>query len=339
VRKVRAVFPEAPDVRLLLRTRAGSNSYALYGFKTGTARCLRLVATGEDRGTATSCTSVAELENAADPVVLLRANVSFGNGGGHPPTVPNELATFGFVATDVARVDVVSDEGSRTARVANGGFLQVVDAPPRRTWARRVVAFSRQGDERTIPIAVLVDGQPTGIPKREPTGPADVDRRVTGGTIGWLDRGEPRGQSLHDAAIQVPPHMPIGAGARVVTPDPGDFLRMIVDKRGSAICSFLVERGSIGGGCMTGDVLARTPLAVGWGFAAAGSQQAVVSGLASDDVRRIELFLADGSRRPVALADNVAIARAPIGLFPVRVVAYDDEGRVIGVTTLPAFRP
>jgi hypothetical protein len=344
IRKVRERFPGSPDVRFLMRERVGDNAYTLYGFATGSARCLRLVSRGADPGTTSACTSATELEDVVNPVVVLQANVSFAHGG-PLPTVPNELATFGFIAGDIRRVDVVSDEGERRARVENGAFLEVVDSPGRGTWARRVIAVDDKGRGWTIPIAVLVEGQPTGIPRRPPQGPSIVERHVTDGTIGWLERGELRGQSLREAGIRLPAvegigkfhHVGVGKFARVIAPDPGDFLRLVVGKNPSVICEYLVTRGGIGGGCSPSALLfSQGPFYATYGFSGAGTQQAVVEGLASDDVARLQLFLADGSRRPVALSDNALLVRAPLGLFPARVVAYDRNGRVIGITTLSA---
>jgi hypothetical protein len=347
VRKVRERYPGSSDVRLLLRERVGDNAYTLYGFATGSARCLRLVSGGADPGTTSACTSATELEDVVNPVVVLQANVSFANHGGSLPTVPNELATFGFIAGDIRRVDVVSDEGERRARVANGAFLEVVDSPGRGTWARRVMAVDDQGRAWTIPIAVLVEGQPTGIPRRPPQGPSIVERRVTDGTIGWLERGEPRGQSLAEAGIRLPAvegigkfhHVGVGKFARVIAPVPGDFLRLVVGKNPGVICEYLVTRGGVGGGCSPpARLFSQGPFYATYGFSGAGTQQAVVEGLASDDVARLQQFLANGSRRPIALRDNALLARAPLGLFPVRVVAYDGSGRIIGITTLRSPR-
>jgi hypothetical protein len=48
--------------------------------------------------------------------------------------------------------------------------------------------------------------------------------------------------------------------------------------------------------------------------------------------------LTDGSKRPIALRANALVGRAPIGLLPGRIVAYDKEGRVIGFMVLPRLR-
>ena len=56
-----------------------------------------------------------------------------------------------------------------------------------------------------------------------------------------------------------------------------------------------------------------------------------VSGVASDDVARIDALLADGQRAEVPLVDNVFLIDLPRANLPARLVAYDEEDRVIGV--------
>jgi hypothetical protein len=59
-----------------------------------------------------------------------------------------------------------------------------------------------------------------------------------------------------------------------------------------------------------------------------------VSGLASDDVARLELYLATGERVAVPLRDNAFIAEVARTKFPARLVAYHQAGRVIGVENM-----
>jgi len=56
-----------------------------------------------------------------------------------------------------------------------------------------------------------------------------------------------------------------------------------------------------------------------------------VSGVSSDDVARIEALLADGQRAEVALRDNTYLVDLPRANLPARLIAYNAEGRVIGV--------
>ena len=61
-----------------------------------------------------------------------------------------------------------------------------------------------------------------------------------------------------------------------------------------------------------------------------GDQYAVLNGFASDDVARMELFLSTGERRSVPLRDNAYVVVAPRAKYPIRLVAYDGDGRVLG---------
>jgi hypothetical protein len=70
------------------------------------------------------------------------------------------------------------------------------------------------------------------------------------------------------------------------------------------------------------------------GFSGGGQQIWLVSGLASDDVARIEVFVGDGRHWPAPLRDNATAFRVQRAKFPVRVVAYDRGGRVIAVRTI-----
>jgi hypothetical protein len=82
------------------------------------------------------------------------------------------------------------------------------------------------------------------------------------------------------------------------------------------------------------------------GFGA--SQYLIFSGVASDDVAHMRLFLSTGEVNDVPLKDNTYVIRASQAKFPIRLVAYDDHGRVIGIETMnsafggptgPAYTP
>jgi aryl-alcohol dehydrogenase-like predicted oxidoreductase len=56
--------------------------------------------------------------------------------------------------------------------------------------------------------------------------------------------------------------------------------------------------------------------------------------LSADEVARIEVFEGDGSHWPAPLRDNATAFRVQRARFPVRIVAYDAAGRVIGMRTV-----
>ena len=90
-----------------------------------------------------------------------------------------------------------------------------------------------------------------------------------------------------------------------------------------------------GAGCREPDQLFRLgPLELTWGFSGAGQQTWIVSGVASDDVARIEVFLGNGERWRAPLRDNATAFRIQRAKFPARIVGYDAAGRVIDVKTI-----
>jgi hypothetical protein len=66
-----------------------------------------------------------------------------------------------------------------------------------------------------------------------------------------------------------------------------------------------------------------------------GSQQSMlVSGVASDSVSRIDLFLNEGERWRVPLKDNVFVISVPRTAFPAKLVGYDTQGKVVAIQDL-----
>jgi hypothetical protein len=262
--------------------------------------------------------------------------------------VPKYLLTFGIAAAEVGRVAVESDRGATSAAVGNGAFLHVLVPGRRGVWARSVRATTKAGRVQIVPLSVNVSGQPalrTGLRAR---GPATVERRINRGTIGWVARREPRGVSARSASLR---QNCCTGFARIVYPDPEDFLGVAIGDKtlrsseipsppgyglpADAICVGLVSRGGFGSSCRDPDTMFRHgPLALTWGFSGGGQQTWIVSGIASDDVARIEVFLGNGERWRAPLRDNVTAFRIQRAKFPARVVGYDAAGRVIDVKTI-----
>jgi len=84
----------------------------------------------------------------------------------------------------------------------------------------------------------------------------------------------------------------------------------------------------------TGNSSSSAPLELTWGFSGGGQQFWIVSGVASDAVARIEVFLGNGERWRAPLRDNATAFRVQRAKFPVRIVGYDAAGRVIDVKTI-----
>ena len=65
-----------------------------------------------------------------------------------------------------------------------------------------------------------------------------------------------------------------------------------------------------------------------------GAQSALISGIASDAISRIDLFLNDGERWPVPFKDNAFVVLAPRIDFPAKLVGYDSRGKVVVIEDL-----
>jgi hypothetical protein len=308
--------PGPAQASWLIRARLGDGTYTLYGFRTGGLVCLRLIADGiPGAGPTLSCLPLYELELSKDDVIPLRGNVGLGHVGRRPrtiedpPTPPRAIATYGFASGRARHVDLISDRGSSTAILGGGAFLHVIDRPNRGVWARSAVSVDEVGNRRTIPIVVDVLGEPPVERASKPTGPTRVERRVSGGKIGWLTRSRP---------------------SAFIRPNPRDFLRMGLALAGDEVCLY----SSLGHGChRRSQLFRRGPINASYGFSGVGSQFAIIEGIASDDVARVQLFLATGERRPVPLKRNILLVRVQRAKFPARLVAYDKQGRVIAIET------
>ncbi|MCZ7588690.1 MAG: hypothetical protein M5U27_07505 [Gaiella sp.] len=343
-----AGFPPGTKLRRLISTTAGGHEVDLFGFRSGDSLCLRIVGRGLSGSPALSCAPLAALESAAAPVVVVQADHGLGLVNHVPPSgepvAPQAQATFGIVADGVDTVELVADDGTHRATVAANAFLYVAERPKVGTRVREVFAIAG-GRRIPVPFASAPFGRwdwPAPTHDR-PAGPSRVERKVEGGEIGWVLRHENRGEAPPEDARYLRTEMLRGYEfARVVTPDPGSHLRMLVaighmprlaahgDER--SLCVFVVSGEGAGGGCnLLADPFSVAPFWLGESIAEGGDQYATLSGLASDDVARLQLFLATGASQPIPLHDNAWAIRAARADRPYRVVAYDREGRIIGI--------
>jgi hypothetical protein len=347
----------APDAKLrrLLETEVSATSFTLFGFRSGDLLCLRLVASGGVSGTSTHCAPVRSLQTVESPALVVAADEPVGSSskpaGGEGYTADAYTATFGIASDGVRGVVVKADDGTHGALVGGNAFLYIADHPKVGTRVRGVEAVASNGDRAPLafqssPFGTLDLPPP---PKGKAQGPTRLDRHVSGGSIGWVERQEPRGEpvppSLRSQIESMSSHMVSGVHPvleRVVRPDPGDVLRMGILAGASrdggpldTICYLVIGPGGIGGTCDRIDRLFnRGPFTVGLG-GSGPSQYSLLSGLTSDDVAALRVFVASGKTIDVPLRDNAYFARVARGEFPIRLVAYDREGRVIGTQ---AFR-
>jgi hypothetical protein len=347
----------APDAKLrrLLKTTSSGTSFVLYGFRSGDDLCLRLVASGAASGKATHCAPLHALQTAKTPVLVVATDEPIGttdvppSAGGFVPEAYS--TTFGIASDGVKSVTLHADDGTHEAIVAGNAFLYVGDHPRLGTRVRSAEAVAADGSR----VALELQSAPFGFfdlpapPKGEPQGPSRVERRVSGGSIGWIERLEPRGEPF--PKDRLPRWMDIAKRslgnahllmARVIQPDPGDFFRIgiaaastgdTMSDPGSRVCTFIIDRDVFGGGCgPMADLFRNGPFSVGQ-TNSGSDQYSQLSGLASDDVATLKIFPASGSAFDVALRDNAYVARVARSDFPIRLVAYDSQGRVIGIQT------
>lgn len=349
-----AGFPHSPELRRLAQVESDGSRYDLFGFRSGESLCLRVVAAGEASGSTLACAPVDELRLDDGPVRVVLADWGVG-GGDKTQTVGFDTyhssraqITAGIAADGVDEVELTDDQGSHRVEVDSNAFLYVADRPEVGQRVTEIRARLAGGRVVEVPFAVA----PWGISPSftgstaQPGGPTEVERTVSGGEIGWLRRREERGEPLGDDVGRRLRPLRGERFGRLIAPDPDSPIRVAVTigevpappprfDQSQAICYTVISTAAAAGGCTRLDDPLQGPFTFGWSVAGAGEQFATFAGLASDDVARLELFTARGDRIPVALRDNVYLAEIALARFPVKLVAYDREGRVIGIEETP----
>jgi hypothetical protein len=359
-------FPRDTKLRLLRRARAGGETFSLLGFRSGSSLCLRLVRTNrpEARGT-NECVTLRELRSSSAPaLVASEAHVQFGN----PATSVDGV--FGFADDTVQSVVLRRLRGGRRVVGVSSNVFLALRAQPSGTVARhppfdpimRVQAVTKAGIHVKVPfIASDLGDYSRGLPTRpsylstesprpgDLPGPKRVQARFTGGTIGWVERREQRGEAwspgrsgfgrlgtvLFSRAIQPDPDSPLRIGVSLFRPDRHAARGPQID--GLLLCSSELRPlapNASGAGCVRREgshFFHAAPLTLSL---MGPAQLSLVTGLAADDVARIEVHLASGRVIPAALRDNAYAVSLPSSQRA-KLVSYDERGRVIGLTVLP----
>jgi hypothetical protein len=364
-----ASFPSDTSLRLLLRQTVRGKTLSLLGFRDGSSLCLRLVRSDLPAGRGENqCVTLLELERYPAPaLVVAQAWFRFGEDA------LSAEGVFGFADDTVAAVEVRhARSGWRSVRVASNVFLAMrarpsgsAKDPPPFDPIVQVRALTRAGERVPVPFVAndagnYGQGLP-GVPSylrgssirpEDLPGPRKMDVPFAGGTIGWLERREPRGEPF-------PPHrreLGFSLGTRVfarrLQPDPESAVRVGATLfRASADSRMLnVRPGEIvlcvseirplgrgtGYGCNTPGPQGPFPAGDPLSFTFLGPEQITqLAGLAADQVAAIDLYLASGRIVPAALRDNAFLVQAPTTQLPGKLVAYDDQRRVIGMQPLP----
>jgi hypothetical protein len=343
-----AAFPSGTKLRRLIVKRVGGATYRLFGFRSGDELCLRLVAGGIKGGPYMSCVPRLELEQAKVPAVLVLVDASFGKAHVKHPARPDGFfngvqdasASFGFVADNVSSVEL--EAGGKTEHAFMGGqaFLLVRRHVPFCSGVDRVFAIDTAGEKVAVPFGRSSCRIIPFSLKKPRYGPTRIDRKPLRRAIAWLDNHERRGLSLSQAGV--PRHWLYGVHlgihfARVIQPDPGNHVRVIIYLVGrrNAICTATITAArSGGGGCAS---LFDYPLAPSISLDQGGDQSALISGIASDAISRIDLFLNDGERWPVPFKDNAFVVLAPRVDLPAKLVGYDSQGKVVAIQDLTSL--
>lgn len=346
-----SAFPGSPKLRRLIVSEIDGIRYRLFGYRIGDSFCLRLLSDASPADPAIACAPLSELERADAPAVVLLADYGFASGSaanGESPA-PSAQATFGITTDAVTRITVAeaSGEAQIESSVASNAFLIVAARPEQGYRVQRVTAQTRGGGRVAISVAEApFDRRVGGETSARATGPADLERQLNGGTVRWIERRELRGTSMAEARLPTDPLRPFESSfARIVQPDPQSRLRVAValgtsellgvSKERPDLCIFLVTQEHLGGGCSPlRGFFSAGPISVSQSLINGGDQFVGIVGLVSDDVSRLELFLANHERIAVPVRDNAFVASAARAKYPVRLVAYDADGKVVGISTL-----
>jgi hypothetical protein len=327
-------------------------TFSLRGFRSGDSFCLLLSARGPDGGgDSSSCEPVSVLQQAKAPALVISADNNFGEVGKPPHMTMRASATFGIASDGVKDVIVsTTDESVGHALVGSNAFLFVAYHPTFGTSVSSVKAIAADGSTVALPLAVLP------VENRPVRGPKGIERKVQGGTIGWLERHEKRGVAIPPDSQPERDIRRIFAAtvlfAREIQPDPADttkFVLALVKAKGKAplpppvnvptpgrkmICLgyYTGLGGSFNSCSYASDVFASGPI----GRAGTGDGQfPFLNGFVSDDVHALDLYLADGTIQKLEITDNVFTTALSQALYPIRIIARDKQGAIIGNQVLP----
>jgi hypothetical protein len=328
-----ASFPTGTRVGVLVRTQFDGQDYTLYGFRDGEALCVRLLPTRlhGDRSVAAECVPRFELARLDQPLVVLARSGLLTNVGERCTT-----AVYGLASADVAAVRTQRPAGATRAALGNNAFLSIADGPDCVSNApTSVTAVHTDGTEATIPIPDLRDLILEAPEAAQLPGPAEVDRRLADGSVGWLQRGEARGEAFA---------WPGESGQDVVTsrllrPNPDISFRLGVgfkpgDEHGDWYCIAHLWP-------LIKDPMSHMCTRVDWvqgGVGIAGAwpnetQFPLHVGLVADDVATLEVYYESGERRRIPIVENAFAFQAP-AFEHVKLVARDADGLVVKILVL-----
>jgi hypothetical protein len=346
-----APIPDGTELGLLVSTEIRGVRYDLLGFRDRGSLCLRLrssVGVGQAMVRAEAdCVSEQLLIDLAKPVAVFSA--------ADPVPRAHVVALYGLASDDAAAVELKSPRSLRRVLVKNNAFLHVYEGEsPRLTRNRldyrsdvpfRATAMAADGPALgSVTIMSLKRGYPAAPAVNAIPGPVAVERDLGSFRVGWLDRGEARGEAFEwrlpdKGSDSTLPHM------RSIQPSTASSLRVLVSR-----CAFGHPRKQDSTYCLThvwplsprpngftspgrnlnrfGAVLPAIASAIPF-----DAQFPVHYGLVADGVESLELYLSNGAREEVPIVDNVFAVQVP-SAYPAKLVAYDQEHRVVAINVL-----
>lgn len=327
-----AHFPSGTRVGRLLTFERNDRSHDLLGFRDGSNLCLRIVpALFPGTASVPECVPQPLLELLEEPVAIIGSD---------------RTIVYGLAADSVRNVDLL--EGGRPlgrAEVENNSFLISVPGEglsrpdPRSPGANMILRAHGAESVSDVPVQHRMTWIFRTRSAESLPGPDRVDRTLETGSIGWLERGEPRGEPF-----AWPYHSPERVRySRMLAPDPTSSFRIALAhgedgdwrKNGRWYCLawlWPTVPGSLSSHGCGHDYLFDSGLTYQGVSPVAGGFPHFV-GLASDDVGRIEIFYEDGSTQQVPLNDNAFSFYVAADLHS-KIVAYDHEGRVVSINLL-----
>jgi hypothetical protein len=321
-----ASFPKGTQLRELIRANVGGRLYILSSFRGGNSLCLQLSGMTRRTKTGPSCAPASTLSHVSAPILVVTANRGFVDQYNHE----SAQFSFGIVADGVKHVDIHAVDGSHRALLGGNSYLWIESEPSTGNSVKSVSVTDANG--RATTLSVITPIRWGFLTSGKPGGPSRVQATIRHPTIAWYVRNERRG--LTPAQANLTPEQQQSIGARYVRLFKPDPLSNTVVGLAQGWCLVVIEGGS---GCSDKEhFFSQGPVnftMFGSGFNSS-DQFMGVAGAAADGVKRVTLFIGDGERQSAPIKDNMFAALVP-ARFPMRLVAYNSTGRVVGIQQFP----
>lgn len=341
-----APIPDGTELGLLVSTRVDGVRYDLLGFRDRGSLCLRLRSTAgvaeEIVRAEADCVAEQLLVDLGKPVAVFSAADPFPRA--------HMVALYGLAADRASAVELRGERSVHRVPVANNAFLYVYEGEGPRLSRRnrldyradvplRATALGPDGRALdSVLIMSLQRGYPAPPAADELPGPAAIEHDLGSPRVGWLERGETRGDPyewrLPDGTVSVLPQM------RSVHPNPVTSLRVLVSRSPAGLSGqkeptyclthvWPLSPRPTGVMCGPNTRFGTIMLATASGIPF-DAQFPVHYGLVADGVESLDLFLFNGAREEIPIVDNVFALQAP-SAYPAKLVAYDEEHRVVAI--------